>query len=154
MRFFIISFCGNALVSLHYKVFVFLITVDVCTNHWTLFAYVIIADIHQFAEFLVLLTFSSNISVFVCFQTVPSKMNHFSTIVEFNFCHIGLAFSFPILFRFLCLFFVGFVLGVLFFLSFLVNTISCFVCNLSTVATSSFELFFCPFSLAGLANSA
>ena len=72
-------------------------------------------------------------------------MTHFSTIVTFNFCHIGLALSLTILFRVLCLLFVRFVLRVLFSLAFLVRTISCFVSNLSTVATSSFELFFLPF---------
>ena len=136
------------MVSILYKVFVFLITVDICTNHCTFFAYTIIAKIHQIAKFSVLLTFLSNISVFAWFRTLPSKMTHLSTIigVAFNFCHISLALSLTILFRFLCLFFVGFVLRVLFFLAFLVRTISCFVSDLSTVATLSFELFFSALS--------
>ena len=46
-------------------------------------------------------------------------MTHFYKIVTFNFCHICLAFSFTVLFGFLCLFFVRFVLRVLFFLIFL-----------------------------------
>ena len=132
------------MVSVHYYLFVFFITVGICTDHHAFFAYTTIAQILQFGEFAVLLIFSSKISIFAWYRTVTSKMTHFSTI-NLNSCHIGLALSLTIFFRFLHLLFVGFVLRVLFFLAFLVRTICCFVSNLSTVATSSFELFFLPF---------
>ena len=79
---------------------------------------------------------------------VLGKMTHFSSIKTLNFCHICFALTPIVLFRFLCLFFLGLVLRVIFFLAFLVGTIRRFVSNLSIVATSSFELFFLPLLLS------
>ena len=67
----------NLCYSVHYHLFVSFITVGICTNHCTLFTYTIIAQIHQFGEFPVLLFFLSNISICAWLRAVPSKSDPF-----------------------------------------------------------------------------
>ena len=79
-----------------------------------------------------------------------AKMPHFTTLVASNRLHISLTFSSVVPFSLLYLLFHRFILKTLFLAAFLVRAICCFVSKLSTIATSSLELFNMPF-LAGRA---
>ena len=75
------------------------------THHHTLLIYTTIVQIHHILEFLVSLTFLSNISIIMWFWTVMCMIPIISTIGAFNFGHILMSFSL-VFFLVLCFFFV------------------------------------------------
>ena len=69
----------------NYYVIIFIFILYLCTHHHTLLAYTNIVQIQHILDFLVLLTFLSNIRIIACFWTISCKMTILTTNKTLDF---------------------------------------------------------------------